>query len=319
MGYAKKRVRRHIIKLAVSSTVRGGHRGERHGGLHLIDFEAQSADVLLNWNAPDIEWHGFGGDRGLRGIAFDDNKIYIAASDRLLAYTPDLKLVDSWRNPYLKHCQEIAIWERTLYLASAAYDCILGFHLDEHRFHWALHVQSARYQINGSIFDPMSNEGPLLLEKLQLNSLFCDQNGMYISGLRTGGMLHFNGEQINMAVQLPANTNNVRPFRDGVIFNDNDDDVLRYTGRGEGDEDRAMAMPVYDQAELEDSEAFNDGIARPGFARGLCVLSDCLVAGGSSPSTVSLYDLAANESLGSVRLSQDVRSTIHSIAKWPYE
>jgi hypothetical protein len=274
--------------------------------------------VLLDWNTPDIEWHGFGGDRGLRGIAFDDDKIYVAASDRLFAYTLDLKLVDVWHNPYLKHCQEIAIWERTLYLVSAAYDCILGFHLDENRFHWALHVQSAQYQFNGNIFDAMSDEGPLLLEKLQLNSLCCNQYGMYISGLRTGGMLHFNGEKINMAVQLPANTNNVRPFRDGVIFNDNEGDVLRYTGRGEGDEDRAMAMPVCDQAALEDNDAIRDGIARPGFARGLCVLSDSLVAGGSSPATVCFYNLAKNETCGSVQLSKDVRSTIHSIARWPY-
>jgi hypothetical protein len=255
----------------------------------------------------------------LRGIAFEGDTIYIAASDRLLAFTPDLKLLDSWRNPYLKHCQEIAVWERTLYLTSSAYDSILGFHLDEHRFHWALHVQSARHKFGGTAYDPMSDEGPLLIEKLQLNSLHCDQHGMYISGLKTGGMLHFNGEAINMAVQLPAATNNVRPFRDGVLFNDNEDDVLRYTGRGEGVEDRGMAMPDCDQSVLEHAEAVEDGIVRPGFARGLCILNDRLVAGGSSPSTIALYDLVANESLGSVTFSSDVRSTIHSIAQWPFD
>jgi hypothetical protein len=287
--------------------------------LYLIDFDAQSARQALDWNAPDIEWHGFGGDRGLRGIAFDGETVYVAASDHLLAFTPDFKLVDTWRSPYLKHCQEIAVWERTLYLASSAYDSILGFDLDERRFHWAMHVQSARYRFGGTTFDPMSDEGPLLLEKLRLNSLYCDQHGMYIAGINAGGMLHFNGEAINMAAQLPANTNNARPFRDGVIFNDNEDDVLRYTGRGEGEEDRAMRMPACNPSELQHSEAIEERIARPGFARGLCVLSDRLVAGGSSPSTVSVYDLAANQTLGSVRLSTDVRSTIHSIAQWPYD
>jgi hypothetical protein len=287
--------------------------------LYLIDFEAQSARRLLDWNTPDIEWHGFGGDRGLRGLAFDGETVYVAASDRLLAFSPDMQLIDSWRSPYLKHCQEIAAWDRTLYLASSAYDSILGFNLDEQRFNWAIRVQSAKYRFGGTVFDPMSDDGPLMLEKLRLNSLHCNQHGMYISGLKTGGMLHFNGEAINMAVQLPADTCNARPFRDGVIFNDNESDVLRYTGRGEGEEDRAMDMPDLEMTDLECTEAIDDGIVRAGFNRGLCVLTDRLVAGGSSPSTVNVYDLAENTTMGSVRLSKDVRSTIHSIAEWPYE
>ncbi len=58
---------------------------------------------------------------------------------------------------------------------------------------------------------------------------------------------------------------------------------------------------------------------QPGFARGLCVLSNTVVAGGSSPSTVSLYDLAANCRLLSVNLSMDVRNAIHGLACWPYD
>jgi hypothetical protein len=319
VGYAEKRIRRHVIKLAVSSTIRGSHRGESHGRLHLIDFESQLSRILLDWDTPRIEWHGLGGDRGLRGIAFDDARIYVAASDQLIAYTPKFEHIDSWHNPYLKHCQEIAVWDRTLYLASSAYDSILGFDLDEHRFSWAINVQSSGYRFGGEAFDPMSDDGPLMLEKYQLNSLHCDQHGIYITGDKTGGMLHFNGKNINMAVQLPAKTNNVRPFRDGVLFNDNQQNVLRYTGRGEGQEDRAMQMPACDLAELQDNDAVEENIAQPGFARGLCVLTDGIVAGGSSPSTVTLYDLPANETMGSIRLTTDVRSTVHSIVQWPFD
>ena len=215
----------------------------------------------------------------------------------MLAFSADFQQLDSWHCPYLKHCQAITIWERTLYLLSSAYDSVLGFNLDEQRFHWAIHLLSARFRFSGRIFDPLADDGPLLLEKLQLNSLHCNEHGMYISGHKTGGMLHFNGEAVNMAVQLPAKSNDARPFRDGVLFNDYGNDVLRYTGRGEGDEDRAMAVP--------------------GFARGLCVLNDRLVAGGSAPATLTLYDLAANRTLASVRLSEDERSTIHSIALAP--
>ena len=213
--------------------MRGSHQGDSHGGVYLIDLEHQTVEQSLDWNTTDIDWQGRGWDRGLRGIAFDDDRIYIAASDELFAYTPDFKLVDSWRSPYLKHCHEIAVFERTLYLTSTAYDSILGFHLDKHRFHWAMHVQTANYRFNAASFDPMSDEGPLMLNKLHINNVFCSEHGMYISGLKTGGMLHFNVKDILMAVQMPPGTHNAQPFRDGVLFNDSNDDVLRYTGRGE--------------------------------------------------------------------------------------
>jgi hypothetical protein len=80
-----------------------------------------------------------------------------------------------------------------------------------------------------------------------------------------------------------------------------------------------MKVPTYDPARLERIDASDDKVARPGFARGLCVLSDRVVAGGSSPSTIAVYDLAANETLLSVNLSMDVRNAIHGLEQWPYD
>ena len=282
-------------------------------------MQKQSVQQVIDWNTVDIDWQGRGWDRGLRGIAFDGERVYIAASDELFAYTPEFKLIDSWRSPFLKHCHEIAVWERTLYLTSTAYDTILGFDLDGHRFHWAMNIQTANYRFKGAGFDPMSDDGPLMVNKMHINNVFCSRDGMYISGLRTGGMLHYNGKDINMAVEMPLGTHNAQPFRDGVLFNDSQDDVLRYTGRGEGVEDRAMEVPKYDPAQLQHMSAADEQVARPGFARGLCVLSDKVVAGGSSPSTITMYDLQANETLLSVNLSTDVRNAIHGLEQWPYE
>ena len=285
----------------------------------MLDLEKQSVLHTLDWNNSNIEWHGAGAGRGLRGIAFDNDQVYIATSDELYSYTPKLSQLTSWRNPFLKYCHEIMVWERMLYLTSAGYDSILGFDLDTQEFGWAMHVQSKMHRFMASIYDPMSDDGPLPLNKFQINNVHCTAHGMYITGQRTGGMLHFNGKHIRMAVELPDGSLNAQPFRDGVLFNDSDAGVLRYTGRGEGEEDRAMAMPTIDTGQLSHSDAIAEGLAKPGFARGLCVLSDRIVAGGSSPSTVSLYDLAANETLGSVNFGLDVRCGIHSIAQWPYD
>ena len=289
-----------MVKLVTSSVVRGSQQGESHGGVYLIDIENASIEHKLDWNTLDIDWQGHDGDRGLRGIAFDGERIFIAASDALFAYTPDFELIGSWRNPYLKHCHEITIYERSLFLTSTAYDCILGFDLDNLNFNWAMNIQNQHYRFNAKTFDPNAEDGPLMLNKLHINNVHCSENGMYITGLRTGGMLHFNGKAIQMAVELPPGTHNAQPFRDGVLFNDSEANVLRYTGRGEGAEDRALLVP------------------RPGFARGLCVLSDKIVAGGVSPSTITLYDLAANRDLVSINISQDENNAIHGLALWPY-
>ena len=308
-----------MVKLLTTSVVRGSRQGESHGGVYLVDVEHQSVTQTIDWNKTDIDWQGRGWDRGLRGIAFDGDIVYIAASDELFAYTPEFQPVGSWRCPFLKHCHEIAIYERTLFLTSTGFDSILGFDLDMRQFDWAMHVDATRYRFRPSVFDPMSDEGPLMLNKLHINNVHCSDNGMYLTGLRTGGMLHFNGKDINMAVELPPDTHNAQPFRDGVLFNDSDDDVLRYTGRGEGAEDRAMAVPQYDPEKLQHREVGDDSVARAGFARGLCVLSDRVVAGGSSPSTITLYDLKGNETLASVNLSMDVRNAIHGLEVWPFD
>lgn len=307
------------MRLVTTSVVRGSHQGESHGGIYLIDVDRQEVRQTVDWDRADIDWQGRGWDRGLRGIAFDAETVYIAASDELFAYDPGFRLVGSWRNRYLKHCHEIAVHRRTLFLTSTGFDSVLGFDLDARRFSWAMHIGLENNRLRGSIFDPAGDHGPPMHNKLHLNNVFCDERGMYIGGLRTGGLLHFNGKSIRLSVQLPAGCHNARPFRDGVLFNDTEADVLRYAGRGGGLPDRAMGVPKYRPESLTHRDLDESGLARQGFARGLCTLSDTVVAGGSSPSTVAIYDLAANERLLAVNLTMDVRNAIHGLEVWPYD
>jgi len=117
------------LKLITTSVVRGSQQGESHGGLYLIDLQTEQIDQLLDWNTGNIDWTGRGADRGLRGIAFHNERVYVAASDELFAYSKNFKLLGSWRNPYLKHCHEIAVFGHTLFLTSTGFDSILGFNL----------------------------------------------------------------------------------------------------------------------------------------------------------------------------------------------
>ncbi len=308
-----------MTKLLTSSVVRGSNQGESHGGVYLIDLESKIVEQKIDWNTADIDWRGRGADRGLRGIAFDGDVIYIAASDELFAYTHDFERINSWRNPYLKHCHEICTWERTLYVTSTGFDSILGFDLDKREFDRGIHIDTRGFKFKATIYDPAGDDGPLLLNKLHINNVHCEKGGMYVSGLKTGGMLHFNGTSVLMSAELPVGTHNAQPFRNGVLFNDTKVDRLRYCGRGDGAEDRAMVVPRYEPKELLRTDLDDSRTARQGFARGLCVLSGSVVAGGSSPSTVTLYDLELNEQILAVNLTMDIRNAIHGLEVWPYD
>lgn len=306
-----------MVKLITTSVVRGSQQGESHGGVYILDVEKQDVRQVIDWNTTDIDWQGRGWDRGLRGIAIDGNTVYIVASDELFAYTPDFKLIGSWRSPYLKHAHEMSIHERSLFISSTGFDSILAFDMDQKSFHWALHVDLDGFRFKGNIYDPNGEDGPLPLNKLHLNNVHPNQNGMYISGLKSGGMLHFNGEEINMSATLPQGTHNAQPFRDGVLFNDSEANAVRYASRS-GEEDRAFEVPMYDKDDLEHHGIDDSKIARQGFGRGLCLINDRVVAAGSSPSTITIYDLKESKTLLSVNLSMDIRNAIHGLQIWPF-
>jgi hypothetical protein len=120
-----------------------------------------------------------------------------------------------------------------------------------------------------------------------------------------------------MSVTLPEGTHNAQPYRDGVLFNDSEANAVRYASRS-GEEDRALKVPVYDLADIEDTGIDDTEVARQGFARGLCLINDRIVAAGSSPSTISLHDLQESKTLLSVNLSMDIRTAIHGLGVWPF-
>ena len=295
--------------------MRGSRQGESHGGVYLVDFEQDRARQVLDWNAMDIDWQGRGWDRGLRGIAFDGEAVYIAASDELFAFSPDFRPLGSWRNRYLKHCHEIFRHERTLFLASTGFDSVLGFDLDRQVFSWGLRIAARHDDFAGQPFDPEFNDGPAPSNALHLNNVFCAPGGMHISGLRTGGILLYNGRELQRWVRIPVGAHNAQPFRDGVLFNDTEADVVRFASRiGE----RVFPVPRFPEKSLTHLDPQDARLARQAFARGLCVVDDETFAAGSSPSTITLHDLRPGGKARMATLTHDVRNAIHGLEVWPF-
>ena len=307
----------YLPKLIATSVVRGSEQGDSHGGIFTVDFEKQEAIQHVDWNTSDIDFTGRGWDRGLRGIEFHNDEIYIAASDELFVYDQDFQIQRSFRNPYLKHCHEICKKDNLLFLTSTGYDSILVFNLLREEFTWGLHMgrQYPKWQLQR--FNPGSTDGPDLVNNLHLNMVSVHDTGVYFSGLHTGAMLRFGKDfTVSEVCNLPDGSHNARPFRSGVVFNDTKSDSVRYVGRDGGD--RAFRIRHYPEEEIRFSGVDDSKIARQGFGRGLCPLSDRFIAGGSSPSTITVYDLYSNKTVVSVNLSMDIRNAIHGLEVWPY-
>ena len=215
----------------------------------------------------------------------------------------------------MKHCHEICRFGRKLYLASTGFDAILAFDLDELRFDWGMYMVEDESGFSGRPFDPQSILGPPPANALHLNNVWCDERGMFVSGLRTLGLLHFNGQRVKRLVTLPQGIHNARPWRDGVLFNDTEADHVRFLTPTQN---RVFQVPHYPREVLEHTECEDAEIARQGFARGLCVLDDGRFAAGSSPSTVTLHDVDSMETLLSINLSTDIRNAIHGLEVWPF-
>ncbi len=284
----------------------------------MVDFENQEVEQQVDWNTSNIDFEGRGADRGLRGIAFSSDDIYIAASDELFRYDRGFKIQSSHKNHYLKHCHEICRMEQTIFLTSTGFDSLLAFDLDRKQYVWGFHLQRQYDQWAGHTFDPRSEMGPMPVNDYHINMVHVDGTGIYLSGLHTNALLYLNSKmEVSEVCSLPAGAHNARPYREGLLFNDTESDCVRYAGRD--GKNHAFKIVTYDEGDIDFAGIDDSKVARQGFGRGLCPVDDRFVAGGSSPSTISLYDLEGNQKVGSVNLTMDIRNAIHGLELWPFD
>jgi hypothetical protein len=303
--------------LVATSVVRGSQQGESHGGIYIVDFDSREGRQVVDWNTGAIDWEGRGADRGLRGIAFHGDDIWVAASDELFHYDRNFAIQGSFRNRYLKHCHEICVFEDHLFLTSTGFDSLLVFDLEKRRYTWGFCVQKTYGDWGGYTFDPRSELGPAPVNDFHINMVHVDSQGMFLSGLKTRALLRLDGSgKVGVVCDLPAGTHNARPWQAGVIFNDTASECVRYVPRKGGE--KAFRIHSYDESEIEFAGIDDSAVARQGFGRGLAPWADRFLVGGSSPSTLTIYDLATNQQVGRVNLTMDIRNAIHGLELWPY-
>jgi len=271
--------------------------------------------LKLDWNTTQIDIAGRGGDRGLRGIAFHGDRILVAANAQLLVLDQDFVVLESFTNPFLRHCHEICVARNHVFLTATGFDSILTFDLARKRFVDGWHLSAEHRSLNLRRFDPLAAVGPPAGHVFHLNAVSASATGLWFSGLHTPGLLYSDGRTLELIAALPPGTHNAQPHDTGVLYNDTASERVCYAS---ATATIVSPVPDFPASAIVGGERFSSEVARPRFARGLCVLQDGLVAGGSSPSTISLHDMRNGKRLMEYNLSMDVRNAVHGLAAWPY-
>jgi hypothetical protein len=324
---ARRAAERPSPTVLVSSVVRATDQGESHGGVYLVDLASGESRQVIDWNDAGISWEGRGADRGLRGIAFRGDRVYLAASDEIFVYDRDFRQLRSYRNPYLKHAHEICIADDSLFVTSTGFDAVLELDLAKEQWvrGWCLrrgsvHRVARRVGLHVAPgfreFDPDGVGGPEPGDTSHLNMVVSRDGVLYVSGTKTDRIYTISDHRRGVYARIPLGCHNAQPADGGVILNHTRSDRICLLER-DGTPRRAYALPAYDEASLVHGGMSRD-LARPGFGRGLAVLPDGRVVGGCSPATVSLYEADGERPVVSVNLSMDVRNAIHGLAVWPF-
>jgi hypothetical protein len=311
-----------------SSVIRSVHQGESHGGVYLVDLQRRATEQVLDWTDADIDWEGRGGDRGLRGIAFHDGLIYLAASDEVFVYDRSFRPQGSFRNPYLHLCHEIHVDGDRLYLTSTGFDSVLEFDLRSHRFVRGLTLRFSRaWKFRRTLnlrprpslrsFDPNRPGGPAPGDTSHVNSVTVRDGDLFVCGTKLGALWRIEGgEHLSRYARVPYGTHNTRPHREGVLFNHTRSDRIAFASRS-GQIMASLPHPSFPTDALEHGKMPSD-LARPYFGRGLAVTGNGLVIGGCSPATISAYSLEPPVTVASVNITMDVRNAVHGLEIWPF-
>jgi hypothetical protein len=139
---------------------------------------------------------------------------------------------------------------------------------------------------------------------------------VFACGTKLGHLLAVAGGRVRSFAPTPYHTHNARPFDGGILLNHTRTDRVCLLDRACGVREE-YRIPRYDEARLERVQ--EETTARQGFGRGLAAVTGELLAGGSSPATISLYRRGRPEPIASVNLTMDVRNAIHGLEVWPFD
>jgi len=305
------------MKVLASSVIRSSVKGEIHGGLYLVDLKRGHVSQILKKDNIDIDWSGRGGERGLRGIEFYEDNIILTDHDKILIYDTNFNLQEKHTNQYFGGCHEISRCGKKLYVTSTKRNSILTFDLEKGEFDLGFWIRSGSTDICN--FNPHRKLGPIHKDVDHINSVYATENSFYLSGLGNDKIWKVGDRWMSVYCRIENETHNARPYKDGVIYVNTGERQVAYRPDIYKKRTYNVKIPRFEEEKMINTD-LPEKIAREGWGRGLCVVDkeNDILASGSSPATITLYDMKKENILNTVTISRDKRNAIHGLEVWPY-
>ncbi|MBN2669266.1 MAG: hypothetical protein JXR60_08550 [Bacteroidales bacterium] len=337
-----------LPKVLASSIIRTSQENEVHGYLYLIDLENETIVKTLQWNDSDISFNGRGGQRGLRGIAFYNEHIYIGSGFKLLEFDKNLELINTYTNEYLDDIHEMEVHNEQLYLVSSGYDAVLEFDLASKSFVKGYAIDSLRMQYKKNIIYRFLNKyylNPLFVfrkrtnyklnifdpnktkqikgtsnkaNRIHINTISFDKDALCMSGTLSNFQFKIVNNQLELNAVIPLVTHNVLNFDDKhIIYNSTKKEELIIASKT-GTVKKRFKGISFNEDNLEYIPDQKEK-AVAGWGRGLCWTEDKnIIISGTSPATIMVYDNTKNKMIKSFQISKDIRNAIHGLEIFPY-
>ena len=294
------------MRLIFTTVIRAADLGDAHGGLYVLDCDSQEivhyepcTDNFSNENER-------GGERGLRGISVQDDRIYVAGSNSIRIIDPNnYSTISSIENSeFLNSIHEICYFDDSLWVTSTGINSIVKLSSD-------LKIEDV-WHIKGVMHDSHHTvEGKERIEStdgigddIHINSISAHNGRVVFAGSLTP-LYDFNTLEEVQDLAIGGFTHNFEEFPDVVLAN------KTYVRRLEvvSDYDRILyPIPLYSGDLIEAP----DEIAKPDWLRGMA-RKDNLVFLGCSPARILVFDLDKRMFIQEINLSNDARCCIHGI------
>ena len=308
-----------LPKIVCSSVIRSSQRGDSHGGIYMVDLARSKSEMLLDWDRPDIDWDGRGGDRGVRGMAFYKDHLLAAAGDEVFEFDKRMHITRSWRSRWLKHTHEVSLdAERgLLYVIANMYDAILVLDINAGRFKGFFRLPKMPQEGEKALWCDAYEGNPAVTDHIHLDSVLVSGDRLYYSGHHIYALywVDLKTAEIHLFKGGVPNSHNMQPYKNGVVYNIATAHKTVYVNN-EGEREEDWDTPLYAKEDMEDRPS-DEKIAVQGYTRGM-VLHDEYVIVGSSPATVNVFLPGQRLPVHSVRLSKDVRNSICGMAKYEW-